>query len=169
MIFQYTPIPKCAESSFLVNISPISAISDVKQKNVSASACSEWTIFSFKRDSRNRGNNYLSMSHLDAGKTHSREDLLLHSSPVRMAVRWIEFTITSWPYLPVHIQCLCYISHAQIISSPQPVGNTLQTWDFISTFTTHDIAPYMYVPPNELPLPPSVVGNTSRDGETWTC
>lgn len=38
------PIPKCAESSFLVNISPISAISDVKQKNVSASACSGRTI-----------------------------------------------------------------------------------------------------------------------------
>ena len=34
------PIPRCAESNFFVNMSPISAMSAVKQKNVSASACS---------------------------------------------------------------------------------------------------------------------------------
>lgn len=33
-----SPMPAREESSFLVNLSPISVISDVKQKNVSASA-----------------------------------------------------------------------------------------------------------------------------------
>ena len=35
------PIPRWAESSFFVNRSPISAMRALKQKKVSASACSE--------------------------------------------------------------------------------------------------------------------------------
>lgn len=106
------PIPVCEKSSFLVNLSPTSVIRLVKQKKLSASACSAWikqsTIIKLILCLKILLKFYLSILGLDAEQTHSRLDQELRSCPA-WHDQWTTFFPRQYTMYgsPAHSLCPC--------------------------------------------------------------